>query len=182
MNWLDFVIVVIFAALTVSGFRAGLIREAITFVSVLVGIILASFLYERFAVEVGIFIQNDEAADAVAFLVLVGSAYLAGQIGAYVMKTGASFVMLGGWDHLGGAFFGFLKAFLLVSVLLIILAAYPSLSLDDAVEGSGLAPFFLEDVSFLVDVLPSEISDKVDAFLNPGQASEAAPEPTPSTP
>lgn len=176
MNWLDFVIVLIFAGMTVAGFRSGLIREAVTFLSIVLGIILASLLYERFSVEVGIFIPNEDAADALAFLILVGSAYLAGQIGSYVLKTGASLVMLGGWDHLGGALVGFLKAFLVVSVLLIVLAAYPDLGLNGTVENSGLAPLFLEDVSFLLDLLPAEISDRVAEFLDPAEVTET-PQP-----
>jgi uncharacterized membrane protein required for colicin V production len=75
--------------------------------------------------------------------------------------------MLGWADHLGGAFFGFIKGLVVVQILLIIFAAYPSLHLDGAVDRSALAPYFVDDFSFLLRVLPSNFDHRIDRFLLP---------------
>jgi membrane protein required for colicin V production len=167
MNWLDIVIVVGVLGFTRSAYSAGLIREIITLVAVVIGIVVAGQLYRNLATDVLVFMDNEEAALAVSFLVLFGAVFLLGQVTAYVLKRTASLLMLGWADQLGGAFFGLLKGLLVVQILLIIFAAYPQLGLDDAIDGSGLASIFLDDVDFILRVLPGEIGDRVDRFLSP---------------
>jgi membrane protein required for colicin V production len=112
-------------------------------------------------------VGSEDAARAVAFLVLFGAVYLIGQIAAYVLKTGAALLMLGPFDKLGGAAFGLVKGLIVVQILLIVLAAYPALGLDGAVDGSAIGSFFVDDVSFLLHVMPGEFRDRIDAFLAP---------------
>ncbi len=167
MNWLDIVVIVVVLGFTYSAYSAGLIREIITLVAVVIGIVVAGQLYRNLATDVLVFIDNEDAALAVSFLVLFGAVFLLGQVTAYVLKRTASLLMLGWADQLGGATFGLLKGLLVVQILLIIFAAYPQLGLDDAIDGSGLASIFLDDVDFILRVLPDEIGDRVDQFLSP---------------
>lgn len=167
MNWLDIVVILLLAGFVLAAYSAGLIREVVTFIAVLAGIVIAGLLYERLAKDVLVFIDSEDAAEAVAFLALFGAVYLLGQIGASVLKTGAALLMLGPFDHLGGAVFGFIKGILVIQVLLIVFAAYPSLKLDTAVANSEIARYFVDDFSFLLKILPGEFEDRVDQFLNP---------------
>ena len=162
MNWLDVAIVVTILALTVTAYSAGLIREVVTLIGMIAGIVIAGLLYERLANE---FRASDDAALAVSFFVLFGCVYLIAQICAYVIKKAASLVMLGWLNRIGGAFFGFLKGVLVVEVVLLVFAAYPGLGMDGAVEGSALAPLFVEDVDFVLILLPSDFDDRVAEFL-----------------
>jgi uncharacterized membrane protein required for colicin V production len=75
-------------------------------------------------------------------------------------------------DHIGGAFFGLLKGLIVVQILLILFAAYPSLKLRDAIAGSELAPYFIDDASFLLVILPGEFEDRIDEFLLPQPAPQ----------
>jgi membrane protein required for colicin V production len=167
MNWLDVVVILVIVAFTLAAFSAGLIREVITLVAVIAGIVIAGALYEKLAKDVLVFIDDDDAAQAIAFLALFGGVYLMGQIGAYVLKTGAALLMLGPVDHVGGAVFGFIKGIFVVEMLLIILAAYPSLHIDSAVDDSTLARHLVDDYNFLKHILPSNIDDRVANFLLP---------------
>ena len=183
MNWLDVVVIVMLLGFTFAAFRAGLIREVVTLVAVMLGIVIAGALYDDLAKDVLVFIDNEGAAEAVSFLALFGSVYLLGQIGAYILKTGAALLMLGPMDKLGGAVFGFIKGILVVQVLLIVFAAYPSLGLDDAVDNSEIARLFVDDFSFLLNILPGAFDDRIDIFLDPeatnGTPAGASPSPTP---
>jgi membrane protein required for colicin V production len=165
MNWLDVVVILLLAGFTFAAYSSGLIREVITLVAVVAGILIAGALYQRLAADVLVFINNDDAAEAVAFLALFGGVYLMGQIGAYVLKTGASLLMLGPLDHLGGAVFGFVKGVLVIEMLLIVFAAYPSLDLDRAVDNSVIARQLVDNFGFLLHILPSNFDHRIDEFL-----------------
>ncbi len=165
MNWLDILTIISLVGFTGAAYSAGLIREIVTLIAVIAGIVIAGTLYDDLAGDVLVFINNDSAAEAVSFLVLFGAVYIFGQIAAYMLKTGASLLMLGLWDKLGGAAFGLIKGLCIVQVLLLVFAAYPSLGLEGAVEGSELARYFVDDFSLLLNLLPQEFEDRIDAFL-----------------
>jgi len=171
MNWLDFAIIFTVAGFVIAAYVAGLIREVVTLVAALLGIVIAGLLYDDLAADVLVFMDDEDAAQAISFLILVGAVYLFGQIVAFMLSKTASLLMLGWADHIGGAFFGFLKGLFVVQALMIIFAAYPSLGLDDAVAGSELAPYFIDDVGVLLWVLPDNFDSRIDRFL--------APEPPP---
>jgi membrane protein required for colicin V production len=174
MNWLDFAIILVIIGFVIAAYLAGLIREAVTLVAAILGIVIAGYLYDDLAADVLVFMDDEDAAQAISFLILVGAVYLFGQIVALLLSRTASLLMLGWVDHIGGAFFGFLKGLIIVQVLLIIFAAYPTLGLDGAVAGSALAPYFIDDVDFLLRLLPDNFDSRIDRFI--------APEPPPATP
>jgi len=172
MNWLDIVVIIVIVGFTLAAFSSGLIRELITFFAVVIGILVAGALYGKLARDVLVFIDDEDAAEAIAYLMLFGAVYLFGQIGAYVLKTGAALLMLGPIDHLGGAVFGFVKGIIVVQTLLVIFAAYPSLDLDTAVAESQVARRIVDDYGVVRHVVPGNIKDRFDVLLHP--ASEPA--------
>ncbi len=165
MNWLDIVIVLIVAFFAGSAFASGLIREVVTVVSAVVGIVVAGLFYDDLARDVLVFIDDEEAARIISFLVLLGAIYLAGQLVAVMLKQTASLLLLGWADHLGGAVFGFAKGLIVVEVLIILFVTFPKLGLDDAIDGSALASVFLDARNVILFVLPNEFEVAADAFV-----------------
>ncbi|HSP54896.1 MAG TPA: CvpA family protein [Dehalococcoidia bacterium] len=165
MNWLDIVIILVVAGFAVAAYSSGLIREVITLLSVIVGVIIAGQLYDNLATDVLVFMNDRDVADVISFLVLFGAVYLFGQILAYTLKTGASMLMLGWANHIGGALFGLLKGLIVVEVFLIVFAAYPELGLDGSVKSSELSHYFVKDVDWVQWFLPGNFDDRVQAFL-----------------
>jgi membrane protein required for colicin V production len=180
MNWLDIVVIVVMVGLTLAAYSAGLIREVVTFFAVIIGIVVAGALYERLARDVLVFVDNEDAAEAVSFLALFGAVYLFGQIGAYVLKTGAALLMLGPLDHLGGAVFGFVKGIIVAQTLLVIFAAYPSLDMDQAVADSTVARRLADDYGVVRYVVPDHIQDKFDLFQHPEEETPTEGEEEPA--
>lgn len=170
MNWIDAAIILILAGFVATAYTAGLIREVVTLVAVLLGIVIAGLFYDDLAADVLVFVDDEDAAQAVAFLVLFGATYLIGQIAAYVLKRMASIMMLGWADKAGGAAFGLLKGLVVVQVLVILFAAYPSIGLDDAIDDSAIGKFFVDDGSVVLVILPGEFDQRVDDFLLPDTA------------
>lgn len=169
MNWLDFIIIFVILGFVVAAYSSGLIREVVTLIAVILGIVVAGVLYDNLAKDVLVFIDDEDVSRAISFLALFGAVYLLGQISAYILKRGASLMMLGWADKVGGAFFGLIKGVIVVQVLLILFAAYPSLHLDNAIDNSKIGRFFVDDVSFLLPILPREFGDRIDQFLTPAQ-------------
>jgi len=165
VNWLDFVTIFVLLSFVAAAFSAGLIREVITFLAIVVGIVIAGVLCDDLARDVLVFIDDRDAALAVSFLVLFGSAYLLGQITAYILKKGASLLMLGWADRAGGAMFGLVKGLIVVELLLLVFVAYPQLGLENAVSNSALAPLFVDDASWVLVLMPGDIHDRVDTYL-----------------
>ncbi len=165
MNWLDIVIVVVIVFFAGSAFRAGLIREVVTLVSVAVGVIVAGLFYDDLARDVLSFIDDEKTALVVSFLVLLGAIILAGQLVAVMLKQAASLLFLGWADHAGGALFGLLKGLIVVEVVLILLVTYPQLGLQADIDGSAIASLFLDAAPLLLLVLPDEFERAVDTFV-----------------
>ena len=165
MNWLDFAIIFVIIGFVVGAY------EAVTLVAAILGIVVAGLLYDDLAADILVFMNDEDAAQAISFLILVGAVYLFGQIVALMLSRTASLLMLGWADHAGGAVFGFLKGLIVVQALLIVLAAYPSLGMKDAVAGSQLAPYFVDDVDILLWVLPDNFDSRIERFLAPQPSS-----------
>lgn len=168
MNWLDVVIVATFAWLTFSALNTGVIREAINVVSGLLGVLLAGVFYDDLARDVELFTDDVLASKLVAFLMIYAAVAVAGHLAGVLLKHSAQLLTFGALDHSLGAVFGLLKAFILVEVLLIVAVTYPSLGLGDAVDGSTLAPFFIEKISVVKAIMPGEFRDAVAIFEGGG--------------
>jgi membrane protein required for colicin V production len=164
MNWLDAVMVIVIAWFTFAAFRAGIIREVVTVIALVVGVLAAGFYYDDLAENVLLFIDDDTAANVTAFVVLFGSMALGGQLAAILLKHVAGLLALGWLDHLAGAAFGLLKGLILVEVFLILFTTFPYLGLDATIRGSAIAPLFLDGGPALLKLLPGEFNSAVEAF------------------
>jgi membrane protein required for colicin V production len=164
MNWLDAAILALIAWFTFAAFQAGFIRESVTVVGALLGVILAGIFYVDLAEDVLLFIDNETVARIVAFGVLFAATALAGQMVALVLKPGVEFFQLGIFDQLAGAAFGFTKAMIFVEVFVIVFITYPRWDIDKAVDDSFIASLLLKNTPYVVNVMPSEFELSVDAF------------------
>jgi membrane protein required for colicin V production len=165
LNWIDALIFVTFAWFMYAAFNAGLIREVITIIGAIFAVALAGLFYVDLAENLEVIIEDEETRRIIAFAVLFGAVMLASYLLAMFLKTAASVLFLGLADSLGGAAFGFLKAFILVEIALIFFITFPSLNLVDDVEDSGLAPIFLDFLPVLKSILPGEFKTAIDTFV-----------------
>ena len=164
MNWIDLVIVVTVAWFTFSAFSAGIIREFVTIVGVAFGVVLAGLFYQDLAADIKLAVDSDHAPEIIAFLAIFGACFLAGQLAGMLLKQTASLLMLGMFDHLLGALFGFLKGMVVVELMLILFVTFPTLGLKDRIDASMFGPMFLDGIPILLRFLPSEFKDAVNAL------------------
>jgi uncharacterized membrane protein required for colicin V production len=81
-----------------------------------------------------------------------------------VLKQTAALLMLGTFDHLLGAVFGFAKGIVVVEILMIVFVTFPALGLKETIDESMFGPIFLNGIPFLLKVLPSEFDSAVEAL------------------
>ncbi|HEY7270939.1 MAG TPA: CvpA family protein [Dehalococcoidia bacterium] len=164
MNWVDAVILATLAWFTYAAFNAGLIREVITIIGAVFAVALAGLFYTDLAKDVDVAIKSPDVSRLVAFGIIFGATLLATQLIAIFLKQAASLLFLGLFDSLGGAVIGLLKGFILVEIALIVAITFPSLHLENAINNSTLAPFFLDAVPVLKNILPVEFKNAINAF------------------
>ena len=164
MNWLDIVLIAIMAWFTISAYFAGVIREVVTFGALVLGVVLAGLYYRELSETVGLVVDNTTAARLISFGAIFGALALGGQLAALLLKQGAAIFMLGWADHALGAVFGLVKGAFLAELVLILFTTYPHFGLEEGINGSELAPFFLKGVPALLRLLPGEFRSAVDAF------------------
>lgn len=164
MNWVDFAILGLVAWFTYAAFHAGLIREVITIAGAVLAVVLAGLFYTNLARDIQVAVDDEETARIIAFGIIFGATVLASQLLALVLKQAASLLMLGLFDSLGGAIIGLVKAFVFIQIGLFVAITFPNLGLVSAVEGSALAPFFINVIPFLRPLLPGEFASALDSF------------------
>ncbi|MQA01121.1 MAG: hypothetical protein GEU80_17700 [Dehalococcoidia bacterium] len=163
MHWLDLLIVGIVAWSTFAAFTNGLIREVVQFAAVVVGLLLAGLFYNDLSRDIEFLVEHATTRNLVSFVAIFAGIVVLGQVAAAVLRRFASLLMLGPVDHLGGAAFGFVKAVLLVQVVLIAVAVFPpGEALAKAVDDSTLAPMFLQDLPVAQAALPVEFGDALE--------------------
>lgn len=164
MNWFDGLIIVLLAWFTFSAFQAGFIRETVTVVAAILGILLAGIFYKDLADDVLMFIDNETVALLVAFGILFGATALAGQMLALVLKPTVNLLQLGVFDQLIGAVFGFAKAMVFIQLFMVVFITYPKWGIDDTINNSVFGSLIVEKTSFVVNLMPSEFEVSVDSF------------------
>lgn len=164
MNWLDIVILVTLGWFAFAGLSAGILRESVTFLGAVLGVVLAGVLYQQLAEDLSVFGAEGTTARIIAFIAIFGAVFLAGQIGAVLLKGAATALMLGSVDHTAGLVFGILKGFVIVEGALILFTRYHITAVSGAIDGSFLSPVFLDGLPVLLNVLPSEFRTAVESF------------------
>ena len=163
MHWLDLIIVAVIAWLTFSALSRGLIREVVTLTALVVGAVVAGTFYDELSANIDFVIDDRMTRNLISFGALLGGILLLGQLVASVLRQTAHLFMLGPFDHLGGAAFGFVKGVVLVEVALIAVSVFPaSQTMADAIDESTLAPVFLERAPVAELALPSEFDNALD--------------------
>lgn len=164
MNWLDLVILLTLAWFTIAGATAGLPREMVTFVAMLLAVVLAGLFHERLADDLLVLIDSERSARVAGFAAIFFAVWGAGQIAVVLFRNVALSLTFGPLDHTGGLVIGLLKGVVLVEAALFLFARYQFGGMTDAIDGSFLTPFFLRGIPFVLILLPDHFRAAVDAF------------------
>src|SRR5690606_31833000 len=120
----------------------------------------AGAYYDDLAADTAFLIEDDTVRNLASFGAIFIGIVVIGWLLSTVLRRVAALLMLGPLDHLGGGFFGFLKAVALVQVALIAVAVFPpATAVASAVESSRIASLFLDEVPVVQLALPDDFAN-----------------------
>ncbi|PYS31322.1 MAG: hypothetical protein DMG11_01745 [Acidobacteria bacterium] len=158
MNLIDLVILVILVLSIVTSAIKGFVRVVFGLITVLIAILLASWLYRPAS---GLFkdvVRTENLALFLGFSLIFLGILVVGYTGIWLTTRFMKFAKLQWADRMLGAAFGFIRGWLIGSVLLLGLTAFEVQT--ERLKNSGLAPYFLPGSRVIAILTPYELKAK----------------------
>ncbi len=152
MNWLDIIILISLVVSVFAGLRRGLVKSVLSLAGLIIGVVLAGHLYKSVS-GILAFISNEDAANIVAFILILVLVMVAAFFFARLLKSAIKVVMLNWVDRVGGTVFGLLVGAILWGA---ILAAWVRFFGSGLVTESLLASVLLDIFPLVLGLLPGE--------------------------
>src|SRR5262245_52842194 len=142
MTILDYFVLLVVAASVASGALKGIIRVIVSVLFAVAGLILAAHSYGYAASLLRIFVAA-WLANLLGFLEVFLAVSAGGSLLSWRLRSLLKRARMGWTDHAVGAVFGFVRGWLICSVVYLALTAFPLK--PDAVEQATLGPALLEE-------------------------------------
>ena len=159
MNPLDWLLIALLAYSVVKAFLQGFFRETFALAGLVIGLLLASWFYERAALHLSGLIASPPIAQFVAFLAILAATMVIFSLAGKLLRRTASAIGLGLLDRLGGAVFGFVRGCLLGVALLMAFTAF--LPTAPWIRDSKMAPYFLQGEHAVFFLVPEDLKQKL---------------------
>jgi membrane protein required for colicin V production len=159
MAIIDWVILIVVILSVVSAAKAGLVLEVCNLAGLILGLLVASWDYQKLTPWMGQWVHSIALNETLSFLTIaLGVMIVAGIVGRLIRWSVKS-VGLGWMDRLAGAAFGLLKGCALVTVAVMVIAAFwPNATWF---RQSRFAPQFLSMAHTAAAVAPAELGDRI---------------------
>jgi len=159
MNWLDVVLLIVLLTSVVTSFSAGLARELMGLVSLVLALVLAIWFYGTAGAFLLPYVSSPAIAHFCGFLivfcgVLVLGAVAGRLLGRLMKVAGLSFV-----DRLLGAAFGVVRGLLISIAIILAMLAFAPKSPPSAVVNSRVAPYVVDAARMLATLAPHELKE-----------------------
>jgi membrane protein required for colicin V production len=141
MTLIDWLIVVVLLVSVLSAAKNGFFLEVFSLVGLFLGLVLAAWNYQRLLPWISRWVHTLPVAEALSFLLIALGVMLLASILGRIIRWSVHSIGLGWADRFLGALFGFVKGFVLVTIAVLVIAAFfPRASWF---QRSRLAPCFL---------------------------------------
>jgi membrane protein required for colicin V production len=157
MTVLDYFVLLVVVASVTSGAIKGIIRVTVSVAFTVAGLILAAYSYKYAAAVLRVFI-TPRLAELVGFVAVFLLVFLGGSLCARWLRGGLKRARLGWVDHLLGATFGFVRGWLICSVIYLALTAFPLR--PEAVERATFGPALLEGTKAISYLTSRELRER----------------------
>jgi len=157
-TFLDYFFLLIILISTGFAVTKGLMRELVSLVALIGGFLLAAFHYPRVGAWFGDLTRTETIANLLGFLVIFLGVLLVGAIVAFLANRFVKMASLEWVDRTLGGIYGFLRGWLVASIIVLALIAFPVR--EHTVANSALAPYLLAGARAAVLLVPQELKDK----------------------
>ncbi len=159
MNLADLLIVIVLVVSVISAFVKGFFVEVFSLAGVILGLFVAAANYGGFAVWILRVVHNREAANLIAFLLIVLVVMVVASLAGRLLRGLFRTVGLGIIDRLLGAVFGLVEGCVMVTLVLMGIVAF--LPRQDWLSNSRLAPVFLTAAHGGSHVVPFALGEEI---------------------
>ena len=159
MAIIDWVMLIVVILSVVSAAKAGLVLEVCTLAGLILGLLVASWDYQKLTPWMGQWVHSQALNETLSFIAIaLGVMIVAGIVGRLIRWSVKS-VGLGWMDRLAGAAFGLLKGCALVTIAVMVIAAFwPNATWF---RQSRFAPQFMSMAHAAAAVAPAELGDRI---------------------
>lgn len=178
LNPLDWLLILLLATSTIMAFMRGLIQSVISLAGIVLGILLAAWYAPMLAVRLLRWIPQPAFAEVAAFVAIVAASYLVAALLGRVLRGACQAIGMGLFDRLGGAAFGFARAVVVLTAILI--PATPFLPLLPFARDSVILPYLRTAAHGVSFVVPQDFGDRVAAGARSISSSAPAANAHPS--
>lgn len=158
LNSLDWVILAVVFISVFGSLLKGFARELFSLGSVMVGIVLASWFYPMTTSVFLQFVSSQDLAAILGFVTIFGGCLIAGALVSFFVHKFVRLAHLQWFDRLLGAAFGLIRGWMIASVLVLLLTAFPVKLAR--IQEARLAPFLLVSARVLILVTPQSLKDR----------------------
>ena len=158
MSLLDWVLIAILVYSIITSWFKGFTREVLGIITVVVGILLASWFYRSVA---GLFkdvVRTENFALFLGFSVIFLATLVVGFVIVWLVTKFVKFAKLQWADRMLGAAFGFIRGWVIGAVVLLALTSFDVQT--ERLKNSELVPYFLPGSRVMAVVTPYEMKAK----------------------
>ncbi|RRR67454.1 MAG: CvpA family protein [Candidatus Viridilinea halotolerans] len=155
MNGLDLIILIVLGLFFTLGLYWGLIRQVLAVVGLIVGVMVAGRFGGNVADWLSSFISDPMVTGALGFLGLLMLVSSIASLIASILHTFVGLLFLGWLDHLLGGLLGLLQASIAVTVLVVVMHAFPLPLWNEALANSRFAGSLLRLGDLFGGILPA---------------------------
>ncbi|HVW77328.1 MAG TPA: CvpA family protein [Alloacidobacterium sp.] len=159
MALMDWAIAIILIVSVLSAAKHGFFVEAFSLAGVVLGVLLASWNYQKILPWLERWIHSPGAAEAVAFITIAIAVMIVAGLAGRLIRWSVRSIGLGWADRFAGAAFGLLKGCALVTLGVMAISAF--LPHVTWMEQSKLAPYFLSAAHEASVVTPAELGERI---------------------
>lgn len=159
MNWLDICLVIITLISVIGGLRAGLAREVIGLVALVLAVVCGLWFYGSAGALVQPYVSSKHLANALGFFMIFGGILLAGALVTWILERLLKWVHLGWLNRLLGGVFGLARAIVVSAVIVMVLMAFTSKPPPRSVVNSRLAPYVIDAARVMAAAAPYELKE-----------------------
>ncbi|HJZ69202.1 MAG TPA: CvpA family protein [Blastocatellia bacterium] len=157
MTFLDYFVLLVVLVSVASGATKGIIRAIVSVAFAVAGVILAALSYTYAAALLRVFVAA-WLADLLGFVLVFTVVLVAGAVLSWRLRRGLKRARLGWIDHGLGAVFGFVRGWLICSVIYFALTAFPVR--PEAVERAAFGPALLEGTRVIAFLTSREVRER----------------------
>lgn len=159
MTIFDWLIVVVLVVSVLSAAKAGLIVEIFSLAGLVLGLLLASWDYQRLLPWWSRWIHAISVVETLSFLTIAFGVMIAAALLGRVIRWSVKTIGLGWADRLAGAAFGLVKGCVMVMIAVMVVAAFSPHA--RWLHRSRLAPGFLDMARDAAVVAPADLASRI---------------------